>query len=70
MQAAAALGIAKRELEADYYYDELITLLDMQAYAHADEKERARYAAWPVRWKITHGEAVRREEVGEVSMFR
>lgn len=69
MQAAAALGATKRELEADYYYDELITLLDIQAYAHADEKERARYVAWPVRWKIEHGEAVSRDEVGETSIF-
>ena len=65
-----ALGASKREIEENYSYDELVTMLDIHAYAHADEKERARYDDWPARYKVLNGLPVTRDEAKRVSLFR
>ena len=65
-----ALGVGKAEIESAYSYDELVTMLDIYAYANADEKERQRYATWPARYKSVHGLPLTREEAKGYSIFR
>lgn len=63
------MGVGKREIEESYSYDELVLMMDMYAYANADEKEKKRYAKWPAQYKAKKGIAMTREEAKGASMF-
>lgn len=64
------MGVSKSELEEHYFYDELVTMLDIYAYANADEKEKQRYVKHAAQYKVKHGLPVTREEAKLGSLFR
>lgn len=69
VNASIALGVGKREIEENYSYDEIVTMLDIYAYANADEKEKKRYAGWAIKYKILNGVPVSKEEARGHSLF-
>lgn len=64
------MGANKRDLEENYYYDELITMLDIYAFNNASDKEKKRYEKYKAQYKVKMGMPVTREEAAAGNIFR